>query len=90
MEEFFDFLKEMNITNIIISMIISQSLHGLIQVIINQFVTKIVEKYLIDTDVKVNYFGEELDLGVIIDKTVMFIVSLLFAFALFKYLDPIF
>lgn len=88
--DFINFIKEMDLTNMIISMIISRSLFDLVKSLIKQFLMPVVNKLLIGDDVSdIQYLGKKVDIGDILDQVVMVLVSMVIAYLIYIFITPI-
>jgi len=90
--DFINFIEGMNLTNMIVSMIISRSLFDLVKTLIKQFLTPVITKLFIKdeiADIEFKYFGKEVDLGEIVDHTIMFVISMIIAYLIYKFITPI-
>jgi len=87
-KDFATFLVEKNIFNLMISTIIGTAVSGLVAELIKQLVKPVTKTILKpDSQVKIKYFGTDLRLDEIINKTVEFLFILMISFLIFRLID---
>lgn len=85
LSKFVEFLKELNITQMVIGMVISTALADLVKTLIEEFVKPATDRIVIpDKNVpSPKVWGEEIDISAITTKVVGVFASLIFAFLIF-------
>ncbi len=84
---FQEYLKGLNVINMMIGLVVSRALADLSMEIINETVTPISKQFMMEgDDKKIPYlFGTEINLTKIINKFIVTLFGLLFAFVLYKW-----
>jgi len=82
--DFVVFLQELNLSTMVVTLIISNSLADLVKTLITQFVTPVTDKLLIESEKKVEYQGREIDLNEMINKTLAVVSSLIVSYMIYK------
>lgn len=90
LQDFFTFMIEKNIFNLMISTIIGTAISGLAAELINQLVKPITKRFLNRNDeIKINYFGAHLEIDQIINKSIEFTFILFLSFGIFRLIDVV-
>lgn len=88
MNNFINFVRELNLTKMVISLVISGALAELVKVLIEEIVKPFTDQIVVLHGKTGLIFGSEIDYSKIVTRVVGVIASLLFAFVIFKVFKP--
>ena len=82
-QSFTGFLGTLDLSKMIITLIISNSVADLVKVLIQQFVQPFSERAIIDAEKEVVVAGQKIDVVTIINRTLAVLVSITVAFMIY-------
>lgn len=82
-QSFGKFLNTLDLSKMIMTLIISNSIADLVQLLIQQFIQPFSKKFIIDTKSEISVAGQKIDIINIINKTLEVFISILIAFVIY-------